>query len=85
MSVIPCNPQLFSWSEPRETQNQQQSPIKSITSLPLLLSVSEAQDALGLGRNSIYALLRSGRLKSIRVGKIYKIPRDALEIFLNSY
>ena len=85
MSVIPCNPQLFSWSEPREAQNQQQSPIKSIESLPLLMSVSDAQDALGLGRNSIYALLRSGRLKSIRVGRIYKIPRTALEDYLTGY
>ena len=85
MSVIPCSPQLFSWSTQQATQNQQQSPVKSIESLPLLMSVSDAQNALGLGRNSIYALLRSGRLKSIRVGRIYKIPRAALEEYLSSY
>ena len=82
MSVFPCDPQLYSRSTSRDHQH---SLATSIDTLPLLLSVSEAQDALGLGRNSIYALLRSGRLKSIRVGKIYKIPRDALEIFLIGY
>ena len=57
----------------------------SIDTLPLLLTVSEVSAALGLGRNSTYQLLRSGKLKSIRVGKLIKIPRAALEDYLNSY
>ena len=83
MSVIPCNPQLFSWSTP--PMDQQQSTSNYLNDYGPLLSVSEAQHILGLGRNSIYALLHNGQLRSIRVGKLYKIPRDALEIFLNSY
>ena len=85
MSVIPCSPQLFSWSDPRETQNQHESTKKSIETFPLLMNVSDAQNALGICRNSIYALLRSGQLRCIRVGKMYKIPRAALEEYLNSY
>lgn len=56
-----------------------------LENLPLLLSVSDVQNALGLGRNSTYQLLRSGKLKSIRVGKLIKIPRAALEEYLSSY
>ena len=58
---------------------------KSLEDYGLLLTVSEVQEALGIGRNSTYALIQSGKLKSIRVGKLIKVPRAALEEYLNSY
>lgn len=64
---------------------QPSSKAKTIQDLALLLSVSDVQQALGLGRNSTYALIRSGQLKSIRVGRLIKIPRVALEEYLQSY
>lgn len=53
--------------------------------LPLVLTPVEVARLLGIGRNSIYALLRSGSLRSIRVGKLFKIPRAALEEYLQGY
>lgn len=38
---------------------------------------------LGIGRNGIYELIRSGRLRSIRVGRKILIPVVAVEDFLN--
>ena len=64
---------------------QHSNKAKNIDDYGLLLSVSDVQEALGIGRNSTYALLRSGKLKSIRVGRLIKIPRAALEEYLQSY
>lgn len=45
---------------------------------PRFFSVDEAARELGVGRTSIYALLGSGRLRSVRVGRRRLIPGDAL-------
>ena len=38
---------------------------------------------LGVGRNGVYDLIRSGQLRSIRVGRKILIPLTAIEDFLN--
>ena len=43
----------------------------------------EAAPMLGIGRNGIYALLRTGALRSIRIGRKILIPSSAIEEFLN--
>lgn len=35
-----------------------------------------------IGRDTLYGLLHSGHLKSIRVGRRFVIPRSSLEAFL---
>ena len=55
------------------------------TDLPLTLTVAEAATVLRIGRTSAYNLVRCGRLRSIRCGKIIRIPREAIFEFLNSY
>lgn len=70
---------------PTNDIHQQNNTPQSMNDLGLLLSVSEVQRVLGLGLNSTYNLIRSGQLKSIRVGKLIKVPRPALEEYLNSY
>ena len=49
----------------------------------LLCTVEQAAETLSLGRTSIYVLLRSGRLRSVKVGARRLIPRAALEEFVN--
>jgi excisionase family DNA binding protein len=43
----------------------------------------EAAPMLGVGRNGVYDLIRSGQLRSIRVGRKILIPLAAIEDFLN--
>ena len=43
-----------------------------------MLTVDEACEALKIGHNTMYALLRSGKLKGFRCGRIWKIPRAAM-------
>ena len=50
---------------------------------PLALTVLEAGQVLRVGRNVAYELVRSGQLRSVRVGKNIRIPRDALAEYLN--
>ena len=47
--------------------------------LPLFLSVTETATALGIGRNTTYNMIRSGKLKGIRVGHKIRISKDELK------
>jgi excisionase family DNA binding protein len=42
----------------------------------------EAAEASGLGRSTIFNLLRSGELESLKVGRARLIPVDALRKFI---
>ena len=50
--------------------------------LPMTLRVEELMPILGIGRNTAYELIRSGQIRSIRIGRQIRIPRDALLEFL---
>ena len=50
----------------------------SIDELPLVLRVEDLMSILDIGRNTAYELVHSGRLRSFRVGRHLRIPRDAV-------
>ena len=50
--------------------------------LPLILTVKEVAEVLGLGRNTVYELVRQGQIRSIRIGRQIKVPKSALVEFL---
>ena len=50
--------------------------------LPLVLSVDELTEILGIGRNTAYDLIRCGRIRSVRIGHKIRIPKDSLLEFL---
>jgi excisionase family DNA binding protein len=41
---------------------------------PVLLTPEQAARALGLGRTTVYALIREGELRSVRLGRSRRIP-----------
>ena len=47
-----------------------------------LLKVREVVQVLGIGRSTVYELMDSGTLESVRIGKSRRVPTDALERFL---
>jgi excisionase family DNA binding protein len=55
---------------------------RQIDDLPLSLRVDELMTVLDIGRNTAYAMLRSGVIRSVRIGRQIRIPRDALIEFL---
>lgn len=50
--------------------------------LPLTLHVKDLVPLLSVSHNTAYALIRSGKIRSIRVGRCYIIPREALADYL---
>ena len=55
----------------------------SIDELPLVLRVEDLMSILDIGRNTAYELVRSGRIRSVKVGRQIRIPRNAVIAFLN--
>jgi len=51
--------------------------------LPLVLRVEDLIPILDIGRNTAYELIRSGRIRSVKVGRQIRIPRDAVVEFLS--
>ncbi len=48
----------------------------------IVLTVEEAAERLGVGRTLLYALVRSGDIESIAIGRLRRIPLDALDEFV---
>ena len=48
----------------------------------LLLTIPQVQDELCIGRGSVYELIRSGQLATIHIGRSVRVPRMALDEWL---
>ena len=57
--------------------------ITSFDDLPLVLHVKDLAEILSISQNTAYALVRSGQIRSIRTGRTYRIPKDALIEYMN--
>ena len=51
-------------------------------STPLVYSVKDLSDLLCISQNTAYMLVRSRQIRSIRIGRSYRIPHDAVEEYL---
>ena len=49
---------------------------------PLLLKPEEAAEALGIARTRVYQLLRAGEIRSVKIGKVRRIPVAALQAYV---
>lgn len=47
-----------------------------------LVSTQEAQEMLNIGANTLYILLDSGEVKGFRCGRVWKIPKAAIEEYI---
>jgi excisionase family DNA binding protein len=55
----------------------------SVTQFRVLLTPEEAAQRLALSRTTIYELIRTGELRSVKVGRARRIPVAALGEFVN--
>jgi excisionase family DNA binding protein len=44
----------------------------------LLLTPTEAANALGIGRSKVYELMQTGQLQSVHIGACRRVPTEAL-------
>lgn len=49
-----------------------------------VIRVDELAKILSIGRNTAYDLVRSGKIRSVKIGRIYRIPLTAVEDYLNT-
>jgi excisionase family DNA binding protein len=47
------------------------------------MSIREAANYLGIGRNSAYEAARAGQIPTIRIGRLLRVPVVALERMLD--
>lgn len=52
--------------------------------LPVVLTAAEAMDILGVGKNTMYRLLKSGELPAVRIGRAWRISLNNVSNFLVS-
>jgi excisionase family DNA binding protein len=55
-----------------------------IDELPDVLTVRDVQIALRIGRNQAYALIDSGALRGVRVGRSIRVSKRALTDFMDA-
>lgn len=51
------------------------------TSENQFLTPQEVMDILCIGRNTFYRLVNSGALKAFRIGTLWRVKREDLEVF----
>ena len=49
-----------------------------------ILTVEEACEALRIGYNAIYELLKTGKLKAYKNGRVWRIPKEAVKMYILS-
>ena len=54
----------------------------SFEELPLTPRVEDLMPILCIGRNTAYELIRCGKIRSIRIGRQVRIPKDAVVEYL---
>jgi excisionase family DNA binding protein len=47
-----------------------------------LLTTTEVQEMLSIGRTRVFSLIASGQLRSVLIGASRRIPTDAVEEFI---
>jgi excisionase family DNA binding protein len=48
----------------------------------IVLTIEEAAQALGIGRTLMYALVMSGEVESVQIGRLRRVPVDALDAYI---
>ena len=51
-------------------------------SMPFVLTVEDIADTLSIGRNKAYHLVNSGKIKALKLGNHYRIPKENFICFL---
>ena len=49
---------------------------------PDILTVEETCEALRIGYNAAYELLRSGKLRAYKNGRVWRIPKESLKEYI---
>ena len=51
---------------------------------PDIVDVKQLCQMLNIGKNTAYTLLADGKIKSAKIGRVYKIPKRHIEEFVRN-
>lgn len=54
-------------------------------SYPDILNVAEVKNALGIGKNAVYTLIKNNQIKAIKIGNTYRVPKTNLIAYVMQY
>ena len=46
-----------------------------------MLTVEQAAQALGIGRTTMFGLIKAGELESVLIGRLRRVPADAIDAY----
>lgn len=49
-----------------------------------IMTVHDTAEALYIGKNRVYELLKQGELKGFRIGRVWKIPKEAVKKYIQT-
>lgn len=47
-----------------------------------IMTVSDVAESLFIGKNRTYELLNNGTIKGFRIGRVWKIPKEAVQEYI---
>lgn len=47
-----------------------------------IMSVPDVAEVLSIGKNRVYELLENNAIKGFKIGKVWKIPKEALQEYI---
>ncbi len=50
--------------------------------MPMVLNVMDIADTLAIGRNKAYELVNSGKIKALKIGNHYRVPRESFIAYI---
>ena len=56
---------------------------KNKVELPMLFTVEQVAQILGIGRSTVFQLIKSEQIESIRLGRSRRIPVDAMQNYVD--
>lgn len=49
----------------------------------VMLTAEQAAEAIGVGRTTMFALIKSGEIESVRIGRLRRVPLDSIEAYIS--
>ena len=47
-----------------------------------VMTVDDLMDYLSIGKTTAYKILKSGKIKVLRIGKLYRIPKQSVDEYI---
>ena len=50
-----------------------------------IMTVDDFMEYLSVGKTTAYKILKSGKIKTVRIGRLYRIPKKSVDEYIEKY